>query len=228
MIRRVWSDLASFKEATFEGGFNVVLADTSEDSTETESTNGLGKTTLLRIIHFCLGSELARDKTLSHPDLKGVTFGLDLEVDGKIASVSRNTSSAKKVLVDKVILNLSACDSEEIDENHFSISVDDWKAFLSGQFFPSTKVSQSGGFQPSFRDIASYLIRVGKPAFTDPQLSFQNQAGASKRLNISFLLGLNWGLQRSIHDQIEDKSQLKEASKVRLTAEKVRKSKIYR
>jgi uncharacterized protein YydD (DUF2326 family) len=220
MIRRVWSDLASFKEAKFEGGFNVVVADTSEDSTETESTNGLGKTTLLRIIHFCLGSDLARDRTLSHPDLSGVTFGLDFEVDGEIATVSRNTSSAKKVTVDKLIADLSEFDREEINKNSFLISVDDWKAFLSQQFFPSTKVSQSGGFQPSFRDIASYLIRVGKPAFTDPQLSFQNQAGASKRLNISFLLGLNWGLQRSIHDQIESKGQLKEASKFRLTAEK--------
>lgn len=43
MIRRVWSDLATFKEARFDTGFNVVLADTTEDSKETESTNGLGK-----------------------------------------------------------------------------------------------------------------------------------------------------------------------------------------
>jgi uncharacterized protein YydD (DUF2326 family) len=41
MIRRVWSDLATFKEVRFEPAFNVVLADTSEDSKETESTNGL-------------------------------------------------------------------------------------------------------------------------------------------------------------------------------------------
>jgi uncharacterized protein YydD (DUF2326 family) len=54
MIRRVWSDLATFKEARFEPAFNVVLADTAEDSKETESTNGLGKTMLIRIIHFCL------------------------------------------------------------------------------------------------------------------------------------------------------------------------------
>jgi uncharacterized protein YydD (DUF2326 family) len=219
MIGRVWSDLASFKEAKFEDGFNVVLADTSEDSTETESTNGLGKTTLLRVIHFCLGSDLARDKTLSHPDLSGVTFGLDFEIDGRVVSASRNTSTPKKVTVDKSILDLSTFDSEEVDKNSFLVSVEDWKSFLSEQFFPSTKVGHSGGFQPSFRDIASYLVRVGKPAFTDPQLSFQNQAGASKRLNISFLLGLNWGLQRSIQDQIESKGQLREASKVRLTAE---------
>jgi uncharacterized protein YydD (DUF2326 family) len=66
MIRRVWSDLPTFKEPRFEAGFNIVMADTAKDSEETESTNGLGKTTLIRIIHFCLGSDLARDKVLTH------------------------------------------------------------------------------------------------------------------------------------------------------------------
>ena len=46
MIRRVWSDLIGFREPRFEPGFNVVLAETVRDSEETESTNGLGKTTL--------------------------------------------------------------------------------------------------------------------------------------------------------------------------------------
>ena len=50
MIRRVWSDLPTFNTVAFEAGFNVVLAETAEDSKETESTNGLGKTTLVRII----------------------------------------------------------------------------------------------------------------------------------------------------------------------------------
>ncbi|MEY9363656.1 uncharacterized protein YydD (DUF2326 family) [Bradyrhizobium yuanmingense] len=67
MIIRVWSDLPTFKEVTFQDGFNVVLADTAEDSKETESTNGLGKTTLIRIIHFCLGMEIGRDKVTQSP-----------------------------------------------------------------------------------------------------------------------------------------------------------------
>lgn len=219
MIKRVWSDLPSFKAASFEAGFNVVLADTVEDSAETESTNGLGKTTLLRIIHFCLGSDLSRDKTLNHPDLASVTFGLDFEMDGRLVSVSRNTSSNKKVTVDRSVLESSNFDFEKVDGNRGVISIDDWKSLLSEHFFPFTKVNKPNTYQPSFRDIAAYLIRVGKSAFTDPQIAFQNQSGASKRMNISFLLGLNWGLQRSIHEQIENRSRLKEASKVQETAE---------
>src|SRR3546814_20912254 len=55
IIKRSWSDLATFRPVSFAHGMNIVLADTNADSEETESTNGLGKTTLLRIIHFCLG-----------------------------------------------------------------------------------------------------------------------------------------------------------------------------
>ena len=92
MIERIWSDLPSFRAVEFSGGMNIVLADTNADSEETESTNGLGKSTLLRIIHFCLGSDLARDKTLSHPDLHGVTFSLSFGSDDFEFTVHRNTA----------------------------------------------------------------------------------------------------------------------------------------
>src|SRR5689334_4337122 len=69
---------------------NVVLADTTEDSNETESTNGLGKTTLIRIIHFCLGA--TRDKVLSHPDLAGETFGMTFIHEGHDVEVQRSTN----------------------------------------------------------------------------------------------------------------------------------------
>src|SRR3546814_4335271 len=78
---------------------NIVLADTNADSEETESTNGLGKTTLLRIIHFCLGSDFRREKALSHPDLAGVTFYLEFRIEETNYQVSRNTASPKLVSV---------------------------------------------------------------------------------------------------------------------------------
>ena len=218
MIRRVWSDLATFKEARFDGAFNVVLADTAEDSKETESTNGLGKTTLIRIIHFCLGSDLARDKALNHPDLAGVTFGLDLQLGAALVTVFRNTSTPKEIAVSKSLVDSLSIERKALDDEMVAISLDDWKLVLSGRFFPSAR-QQSGTFQPSFRDLAGYLMRVGKPAFTDPQLSFQGQPGASKRLALSFMLGLNWGLQRSIQEQIASRGHLKDASKLRRTAE---------
>src|SRR4051812_8700287 len=104
MILRVWSDLLTFKEVTFGPGLNIVLADRGSDSEETESTNGLGKTTLLRIIHFCLGSDISRDRVLTHPDLGGVNFGIDFVVDGVTYTASRLTSSPDFVRISKAFL----------------------------------------------------------------------------------------------------------------------------
>src|SRR3546814_1627063 len=96
MIKRIWSDLATFRSVSFAEGMNIVLADTNADSEETESTNGLGKTTLLRIIHFCLGSDFRREKALSHPDLAGVTFYLEFRIEETNYQVSRNTARSEE------------------------------------------------------------------------------------------------------------------------------------
>src|SRR5580704_17522036 len=127
MIRRVWSDLATFKEARFDAGFNVVLADTAEDSKETESTNGLGKTTLIRIIHFCLGNDLARDKALNHPDLAGVTFGLDLQTGEALVTVYRNMATPKEIVASKSLVEALSIERKDIDGKMVAISLDDWK-----------------------------------------------------------------------------------------------------
>src|SRR3546814_16608375 len=81
MIKRIWSDLATFRPVSFAHGMNIVLADTNADSEETESTNGLGKHTLLRIIHFFLGSDFRRDNNLSPPELSGVNYYLDYPIE---------------------------------------------------------------------------------------------------------------------------------------------------
>jgi uncharacterized protein YydD (DUF2326 family) len=167
MIRRVWSDLTTFREPRFRPGFNVVLAETAKDSEETESTNGLGKTTLIRIIHFCLGSELARDKVLTHPDLAGVTFGLDLQVGKQTVVVSRNISKSKVVTVSAEFLDGIVIDKEMNDAGTATISLEDWKLVLSTRFFPDARLHDS--FSPSFRELAVYFIRLGKPAFVDPK-----------------------------------------------------------
>lgn len=216
MILRVWSDLASFREVSFEAGFNVVLADRTADSEETESTNGLGKTTLLRIIHFCLGSDQARDKVLSHPKLKNVTFSLDLLYNGKTATVSRNTSTAASVTVSLFLLEGLSVDIEDKSGDSATISVDIWRDVLTRRFVRGSTPDDAA---PSFREISYYLIRLGKPAFTDPILAFQGQSGPSKRLTTSYLLGLNWSGQKHLHDLLDSRKRVDNTIKTLKDAE---------
>ncbi|MEY9363655.1 uncharacterized protein YydD (DUF2326 family) [Bradyrhizobium yuanmingense] len=108
-------------------------------------------------------------------------------------------------------------DSERIDADFVRIGADDWKRALTHRFYPPAHGVMTR--QPSFRDILLYLVRLGKAAFTDPQMAFQGQSGPGKRLDVSYLLGLNWGLQESIHEQLASRSHLTDASKVRRAAE---------
>jgi uncharacterized protein YydD (DUF2326 family) len=57
MIKKLSANQPSFKTVEFSAGFNVVLADRTQESTKRDSRNGLGKSTLIEIIHFCLGAK---------------------------------------------------------------------------------------------------------------------------------------------------------------------------
>ena len=100
MIRAVRCDQESFREVTFEKGFNIVLAERTKESTEKDSRNRLGKTSLIEIIHFCLGSTLNRPDTLSAEELKDWTFVLDLTLRGTEYTVYRSTSSRSNIKIE--------------------------------------------------------------------------------------------------------------------------------
>jgi uncharacterized protein YydD (DUF2326 family) len=220
MILRIWSDLPGFREAKFEAGMNVVLADRGEDSDENESTNGLGKTTLLRVIQFCLGSDFSREKVLDHPELTGATFGMDFSISGEVFSVFRNTSTSKRVSITATFIVDLKLEFDIVEGGFAQVDIDDWRLALSARLIPDAVVpSANRKFAPSFREVVLYLIRLGKEAYIDPQIAFKSQSGASKRLIISYLLGLNWSAQRELQDTILSRSHVADAMKALKQAE---------
>ena len=82
MILSVRSNMPSFKAVEFTPGFNVILADRTKESTRGDSRNGLGKTTLFEIVHFCLGAGTRRNQGLLVAPLDGWTFTLNQSQGG--------------------------------------------------------------------------------------------------------------------------------------------------
>ena len=56
VIHAVTASHAGFQHVQFQKGFNVVLAERKKAATSRDTRNGLGKSTLVEIIHFCLGA----------------------------------------------------------------------------------------------------------------------------------------------------------------------------
>ncbi len=98
MIHSVAADRPSFKTVEFKPGFNVVLAERTKESTKKDSRNGLGKSTLIEIIHFCLGS--SKGESLSKREVNGWTFTIDIDIGGKRYKISRTNKPYAKIVVE--------------------------------------------------------------------------------------------------------------------------------
>ena len=98
MIRRVTANHPSFRTVDFGPGLNIVWADRTKDSTQKDSRNGLGKSTLIEIIHFCLGAKLQKGKGLMVEALADWEFTIELDVAGKLLRATRGIRKPPPVI----------------------------------------------------------------------------------------------------------------------------------
>src|SRR5690348_7669620 len=98
MIHSVTADNETFKSVAFGAAFNVVLAERREAETGKSSRNGVGKSSLIDIIHFCLGADVERN-TVSAQAIRGWTYNVTLDVGGHPVTVSRSPETKGRVFL---------------------------------------------------------------------------------------------------------------------------------
>lgn len=192
MIHSIKCDKPSFKNIEFKPGFNVVLSERIEGSTAKDSRNGLGKSTLIEIVHFCLGGN--KGETLSKQNLEGWIFTLDLDLAGKRYAVSRNTSDTGKIVIEGDCSDWAM--KPEIDKKtgRQVMAVRDWNRVLGTLIFGVQSTYADFKYAPTFRSLISYFVRrngqVG--GFLNPFQQYKNQKEWDKQVNNAFLLSLGW------------------------------------
>ena len=214
MIRAVRCDKPSFKTVEFKNGFNVVLADRTSESSERDSRNGLGKTTLIKIINFCLGSTFNKDSPLRRKELENWTFSLDLMLKGKEVTVSRNTSNHSKIFIEGDFSSWQI--KPESDLQGYYLKVTDWKTILGDLMFDLSLETIRREHSPTFRSLISYHIRSSKGAFLTPFKQYSQQQEWDIQVNNAYLLGLNWEYASQfqlLKDQKKTLDGLKKAAK---------------
>lgn len=192
MIYSVKCDKPSFRTIEFQPGFNVVLAERTKESTIKDSRNGLGKSTLLEIIHFCFGAN--KGETLRKKELEGWSFTVELDVAGKKVSVTRNTSEQNKIIINGDCSDWPIKPNVEKKTGNQILSRNDWTKVLGVLMF-GLNVSYGGmKYVPTFRSLISYVIRRNgqRGAFLNPFQQYKNQLEWDIQTNNAYLLGLGW------------------------------------
>ena len=214
MIRRIYSDLPSFKDLEFKDGLNILLADKSKGATQKQTRNGAGKSSVLEIIHFLLGGNCQQDKKdpsiFLTEALRDAVFGMEFDLAGAFTRVER--SGAKRSPL-TVAGDFSAWPiTPTIKGETARLSNDNWKLVLGRLMFGLG--DSEGKWAPSFRSMIKYFVRRDRDGgMSEPMKGSNLQHIADQQVSISCLLGLDWALPREWQQVREREKTLGELKK---------------
>lgn len=215
MIRGVRANRRGFRAVTFTAGVNLVLADRSNTAGDKDTTNALGKSTLIDIIDFCLASNTTPGKGLRVEALQGWAFTLDLTIAGSDVSVTRATDAPSFFAIEGPTEGWPLRPTNN-KEGVPGVDAKKWRAVLAWALFGLTEASAERGYKPSARSLLSYFNRNQPAAYNAPFKYFDNQKVWDIQVHNAFLLGLDWekaALWQQLKDQRNALDALKQAIK---------------
>ncbi len=210
MIHGVSANKPSFHPVEFSTGLNVVLAERTDTSTQQDTRNGLGKSTLIDIIDYCLGSKGAR---LRIDPLEGWEFTLDITLEGNRVKVTRSIDSRNRIVIEGPTEGWSEQPDEDQQSGERVLNLERWKKFLGGATFGLASSYDAYKYKPSYRSLISYFIRTGMDAYSDSFKHFRSQKTWDSQLHVAYLLGLNWELASKWQDLKDQEDALNALNK---------------
>jgi len=107
-LKKVYSNQESFRTVNFKiTGPNFIVAKQKilGSSEKGKTYNGVGKSLLVRIIHFCLGAGIKDYKNFCEK-LEGWEFFLDFRIGDQEYTSKRSTNEARKIFLNDEELSL--------------------------------------------------------------------------------------------------------------------------
>ena len=213
MIHRIYSDLDSFRELRLGPGLNVVVADKSAESTDKQTRNGAGKTSLVELVHFLLAERADTNSIFRADELARWSFGLDFDLAGVRVQVKRSGATKGKVVVTNVDVPVGAqqttLDIGAIDQ---TISNNDWNSILGAKMFGLSEDAAGANkkFAPTFRSLFPYFARrQDSGGFVSHESHSSKQPPWNQQVAISYLLGLDWSVPQRFEDLREQERTIR-------------------
>ncbi|MBX9457369.1 MAG: DUF2326 domain-containing protein [Rhizobium sp.] len=217
MIFEIGSSIPTFKTLNFRPGLNILLADRSDVSEDTDTRNGVGKSSVIQIIHFLLGG--SKTKTfLESPSVADAHFRGTFEFGGINVEVLRRVNDPSVVVVD---FPDGIPDDAEVAVDllgEAKMDVTDWTRWLGHQVFdlPIRRTSDAlrSEHAPSFRSMFGYFARRREDGgFFQPRIFYRTQAESDARIALSYLFGLDWEIALEFEKVREERRRNKEDRK---------------
>jgi len=215
MIRSVRANKKGFHTVIFKAGVNLILADRSKSAGDKDTTNALGKSTLIEIIDFCLGNNTPPAKGLRVEALQGWAFTLEMTLAGKDVSITRATDIPGFFAIEGKVDDWPIKPTPN-KEGVPGLDTKKWRAVLAWALFGISEQASETGYKPSARSLLSYFVRNQAVAYNTPFKYFDNQKTWDIQVHNAFLLGLNWekaATWQQLKDQKNALDALKQAIK---------------
>ena len=187
MIYSIDSDHPKFKKIRFEKGFNIILAERTRQSNQRDSRNGLGKTTMINIIHFCLGGD--PKGIINKNNLNEITFVLEIDIAGKKFKLSRKVGNPLHIFVDGNTADWPKKPKQDLVTGKYFIQKTPLREMLGGMMFDLPQGLPA--YSPKFGSLISYFIRK-QEGYQDPFKHTAMQAMWDVHANNAYLLDLGW------------------------------------
>ena len=207
MIHRISSTLQKFKTVSFGSGLNLLLADKSPGATDRQTRNSSGKSSLIEIIHFLLGGKCEPSSIFRKDSLVDQEFSMDFTLNQQRLAVSRMGEKKNRIILDASdFTNWPIQPKIEKKTGKTYLGNKPWNVVLGSQMFDLQPDDEPYG--PSFRSMFSYFVRrESAGGFHSASQNAVEQRNWNVQVNLSYLLGLDWEVSRSLQ-----KVRLKEQS----------------
>lgn len=182
---------SSFREIPFnQNGLTLIVGKPKAKEKQSEHTyNGVGKSLLLYLVNFCLGSQ---SKAVLGEKLPQWSFTLDFKIGNAIKTVTRATDNQEKVMLDGVEIELDKF-REWLAQN--VIQLPEHIPFLT------------------FRSLIGIFLRPGKKAYESYERLHYSETPYQSLVRNAFLLGVQTDLIREKHDLRQKLENIKELQK---------------
>ncbi len=205
MIHELYANKSSFKKILFNRGINIILAE-GDDNTE-NSRNGLGKTTLMHIIHFCLGGN-PNNTYLPEDTFNDWEFTICMDIfDEKI--YAKRSFNEKSIIIDGNFSKFPLKPTYSEEKEIYFYTLNEWKAVLGNSLF-GLKNETEFKFKPTFRKVINYFVRRDEDIKKTPFKTSATHKKIDESNCTSFCVGLDWKLMSKYKEYKDEVKKLNE------------------